>query len=170
MRISLVAAVATNGVIGADGGLAWKISDDLKWFKRVTMGKPIIMGRKTFQSIGRPLPGRSNIVITRSLDFSADGVFIARSITAALTLACEFEAGEVCVIGGGEIYRQTIETADRIYLTRVDASVDGDTHFPEIEPGDWGEKRESVCEKNQRNEHACAFFILDRRTEKRRKC
>ena len=167
VRISLVVAVARNGVIGANGDLAWRISDDLKWFKSVTMGKPMVMGRKTFESIGKALPGRDNIVATRARDFRAERIFIARSVPEALELArgCAraAEADEVCVIGGGEIYGQTLERADRIYLTRVDAEPAGDAYFPPVDSRQWRESREGGCEKTPQNQHACEFFILDRR-------
>lgn len=172
-KLALVVAAARNGVIGAGGDLIWRISDDLKWFKSVTMGKPIIMGRKTFASIGKALPGRDNIVITRSADFAPDQTYVARSLEDALELGqnCAVAAGvgEICVIGGGEIYAQTIACADRIYLTRVDAKVDGDTFFPAIDSGDWVEKQAGSAEKNHHNEYACKFFILDRRERIRSK-
>lgn len=166
IRLSLAVAADRNGAIGAEGDLAWRISDDLKWFKANTLGKPVVMGRKTFQSIGRPLPGRDNIVITRMQDFSAPGAFVAHSIAEALRLAqtCAEKGGaeEVCVIGGAEIYAQTITEADRIYLTRVDAAVAGDVFFPEIDSRKWRETPSGGCEKNARNEFACEFVILDR--------
>lgn len=166
MRISLVAAVAENGVIGVGGDLAWRISDDLKWFKKVTMGKPVVMGRKTFRSIGKALPGRDNIVVTRAADFSASGVIVARDIGEALKRAaeCAKERGaeEICVIGGGEIYAQTLARAGRIYLTRVDAVVEGDVFFPKLDSAEWSETRESACAKSDRNQYACEFVILDR--------
>ena len=166
-RLSLVVAVAKNGVIGADGGLAWKISDDLKWFKSVTMGKPMIMGRKTFDSIGKALPGRDNIVVTRSTAFAAEGGFVTRSIESALKLAgaCAEvrEAEDICIIGGAEIYAQTIARARRIYLTRVDAEVEGDAFFPAIDSALWREEKVSNCEQNASNQYACEFFILDRK-------
>ena len=166
-RIAIVVAVARNGVIGADGDLAWRIPDDLKWFKSVTMGKPVIMGRKTFASIGKALPGRDNIVATRAPDFSAEGVFIVRSLEDGLTLGRAFAAArdveEACVIGGADLYAQTIAAADRIYLSRVDAQVDGDACFPALDSADWSETRHSACEKNDRNQFACEFFILDRK-------
>lgn len=167
-RLCQAVAVARNGVIGADGGLAWKISDDLKSFKAATIGKPIIMGRKTFESIGRPLPGRDNIVVTRAPSFSASGTFIARTIEGAIKLARGLAAAsgaeEVAIIGGAEIYAQTISRTQRIYLTRVDADVEGDVRFPEIDSRDWAEQLVGSCEKNDRNEHACQFFILDRKS------
>jgi dihydrofolate reductase len=165
--ISLVAAIAENGVIGADGALAWKISDDLKWFKKVTMGKPVVMGRKTFASIGAPLPGRDNIVLTRSDDFSAPGVLAAHDVEGALSMARDCavarDAGEICVIGGGEIYAAFLPRARRIYLTRVAARVAGDAYFPDIDPDDWIQTACGACDKNARNDFPCAFFILDRR-------
>ncbi len=169
MKLALVVAIAENRVIGADGGLAWRISDDLKWFKKVTLRKPIIMGRKTFESIGKPLPERDNIVVTRSHSFDPGGVFVVRNIEASLTLAkqCADERGaeEICVIGGGEIYAQTIDLADRIYLTRVDAQIKGDTYFPEFDADGWLESPQGACVKNDRNSHSCRFFILNRRAE-----
>lgn len=167
MKLALVVAVAENGVIGAGGELAWRISDDLKWFKNVTLGKPIVMGRKTFASIGRALPGRDNIVITRADDFAAEGALVARSIDDALTLAseCAARAGaeEVCVIGGGEIYAQTLARADRIYLTRVAATLGGDVFFSGIDSAEWTESLAGGAEKGPKNDFACQFFILDRR-------
>jgi len=167
IKTTLVAAVAENGVIGANGGLAWKISDDLKWFRKATMGKPIIMGRKTFESIGRALPGRDNIVATRSITFDPGGVFIVGAIGEALRLAraCALKsgAGEICIIGGGEIYAQTIDLADRIYLTRIDAKLEGDVYFPPLDWRAWTETPEGGCRRNERNSHDCRFFILDRR-------
>ena len=167
VRVSQAVAVARNGVIGADGGLAWRISDDLKQFKAVTIGKPIIMGRRTFESIGKPLPGRDNIVLTRSINFSAQGVFIARTIDGALrlarALAVERGADEISIIGGAEIYAQTLARTRRIYLTRVDADVEGDVRFPEIDSRHWEETRVGGCEKTDKNEYACEFFILDRK-------
>lgn len=167
VRTALIVAVDRNNAIGADGDLAWRISDDLKWFKKVSMGKPVAMGRKTYDSIGRPLPGRDNIVITRKTGFSAPGAFVAGDIGAALKLArhCAIRAGaeEICIIGGAEIYAQTVGQADRIYLTRVDAAVDGDVFFPSLDSREWDEQAAGNCEKNARNEFDCKFVILDRR-------
>ncbi|MEM8770575.1 MAG: dihydrofolate reductase [Pseudomonadota bacterium] len=167
MRLALVVAVAKNGVIGANGTLAWRIRDDMKWFKSVTNNKPMIMGRKTFDSIGKPLPGRDSIVLTRNPSFCEAGVFITRSVRGALRLGAELastrDEEEVCVIGGGDIYAQTIIRADRIYLTRVDADVEGDVLFPPLDSRQWTQERRSECEKNDRNEFACEFFILERR-------
>ncbi len=138
-----VVAVALNGVIGADEDMPWHLPSDLKRFKQITMGKPIVMGRKTFESIGRPLPGRPNIVITRSDTFSAEGVQVFGSIDDALKrageLAAELSADEICIIGGGEIYRQTLARTTRIYLTRVMAELAGDTTYPDLDETEWKE-------------------------------
>jgi dihydrofolate reductase len=166
VRLSIIVATAENGVIGGDGKLLWRIRDDLAWFKKHTMGKPMIMGRKTFDSIGKPLPGRDSIILTRDPAFQAPGGFIVRSLRGAMSLAedCAAARGaeEACVIGGGEIYAQTIERAERIYLTRVHAEIPGDTVFPPIDSRQWDARPAGGCEKNAQNEHACEFFILDR--------
>lgn len=166
MRIALVVAVARNGVIGRAGGLAWKISDDLKHFREVTLGKPVIMGRKTFDSIGRPLPQRINIVVTRRAE-PINGALIAPSIEEAVRLgadaAAQLNAEEICVIGGAEIYAQTLPLATRLYLTEVEAEIDGDAYFPEIAPALWSRQAIGRAERSSRNEHSAAFFVLDRR-------
>ena len=167
MRIALVVAVADNGVIGRDGALPWRIADDMKWFRRVTMGKPVVMGRKTFDSIGRALPGRANIVVTRDPSWRAEGVEAATSLEAALALALAAAAragvDEICVIGGGDLYRQTIDRADRIYLTRVHARPAGDALFPELDLEGWTQKAEGAAAAGERNAHSCTFVILERR-------
>jgi len=140
MTITLVAAVARNGTIGADGGLPWRLPADLKRFKALTMGHPMIMGRKTYDSIGRALPGRRTIVVTRDPAWSAPDIETAPSVAAALAAAGDGDAagdGEIMVVGGGEIYTQTIDLADRLEITHVDIDVAGDTQFPEIDPGRW---------------------------------
>ena len=166
MRIALVVAMAENRVIGADGGLPWRLSSDLKYFKQVTMGKPIVMGRKTFASIGRPLPGRDNIVITRSAGFEADGVRVAGDVASALslahTLAKEKGANEICIIGGGEIYRQTLPMADRVYLTEVHMTVEGDTVFPDLDPSDWREVSREAHEAGEKDSADFSLVVLDR--------
>lgn len=143
IKIAHVVAVALNGVIGTGGELPWRLPSDLKRFKQITMGKPILMGRKTFESIGRVLPGRPNIIVSRSLQTAPDDVILTRSVDEALdrafVLAGELSVGEVCVIGGGEIYRQTLARTDRIYLTRVNADAVGDTTYPELASQEWQE-------------------------------
>jgi dihydrofolate reductase len=133
--ISIIVAVSANNVIGDEGGLPWELPEDLRRFKQVTMGKPIIMGRETYDSIGRALPGRKNIVLTRQEDFTAKDCEIVTSIDAAIEAAGDAE--EIMIIGGGEIYRQFLPMADRIYLTRVQGEVEGDTRFPELDMEEW---------------------------------
>lgn len=135
MSISLIVATSANNVIGVDGGLPWRLPEDLARFKAVTMGKPMIMGRATFESIGRALPGRRSIVLTRQADFAAEGCDVVPTIEAAIEAAGDAE--EIMVIGGGEIYRQFLPMADRIYLTRLQAEIDGDTRFPELDLDEW---------------------------------
>ncbi len=135
--ISLIVAVSKNGIIGNKGRLPWHLPADLKRFKQLTMGHPILMGRKTFESVGKPLPGRTNIVITRQPDFQACGATMVHSLKEALLL-CENEK-EVFVIGGAEIYRQALPFADRIYLTRINQDFKGDTVLFEIDPAVWKE-------------------------------
>ena len=155
MRLALIVAAAENGVIGRDNQLPWHLPEDLGYFKRVTMGKPIVMGRKTYESIGRPLPGRTNIVITRNPDWQAEGVRALPDMEAALALAEEIAlidgAEELMVIGGAEIYAAALPLADRIYLTRVHADVDGDAWLPEIDWSQWqelGRERHSASDSN----------------------
>lgn len=142
-KIVLVVAIAENGAIGMDGGLPWKLSSDMAFFKQHTMGKPIIMGRKTFQSIGRPLPGRTNIVVSRQTGYQPDGVIVVNSLEAALdhgrTIALADKVDEVAVIGGAQIYAQAMDVADRLYVTHVRAAPEGDTFFGEIDRAVWTE-------------------------------
>jgi dihydrofolate reductase len=137
MRISIIVAVSSNQVIGKDGRLLWHLPNDLKFFKNTTWGMPILMGRKTFASIGKPLPGRTNIVLSRNPQFESAGIQHALNWTDALTLAKNTDARELFVIGGGEIYQIALPQAHRIYLTRIKAEADGDTFFPEIKAPEW---------------------------------
>ena len=164
MKVSLIVAVSRNGVIGIDNQLPWHLPEDLKYFKSVTMGKPIIMGRKTFDSIGRPLPGRTNIVITRDSSWQAEGVEVAQTLPQAMTLgqlACA-QAGvdEAMVIGGEQIYRMTLPAADRLYLTEVQAEVEGDAFFPEFDAKDWHQVSEQLPEVT--DTHPYRFVVLER--------
>jgi dihydrofolate reductase len=139
--VSIIVAVASNGVIGRDGGMPWQLSTDLKRFKSLTMGKPIVMGRKTYEAIGKALPGRVNIVLTRDRLFEAPGTIVANDIREALriarTRAREAGADELFVIGGGEIYEMALPFTDRLHVTHVEAVPDGDTRFPPIDPDNW---------------------------------
>lgn len=137
-RVTLIAAVARNGVIGAEGGMPWHLPEDFAFFKRTTMGHPLVMGRATFDSIGRPLPGRRSIVVTRTRNWRHDGVEVAGSMPLALDLASSGRGGdEVFVIGGGQIYRLALPLADRLLITEVDLEPEGDATFPRIDPTEW---------------------------------
>lgn len=137
MGICLIVAMAKNRVIGGGNKMLWQLPGDFAYFKKITMGKPIIMGRKTFESIGRPLPGRTNIVVTRNTDWQADGVVAVDSISQALHTAESQNTDDIMVIGGGDIYAQTLHMADVLYITEVDMESDGDTVFPKIDPDLW---------------------------------
>ena len=139
MRISLIVAMSENRVIGRDNDLPWHLSDDLKRFKALTMGKPILMGRKTYFSIGKPLPGRTNVVITRDRTLSIDGVTVVYGLDEAIEAAADEGAAECMIIGGAQIYDQSLALVDRIYLTEVHDTVDGDAFFPVLVPSDWRE-------------------------------
>ena len=158
--ISLIVAASANNVIGAQGELPWRLSDDLRRFKEVTMGKPIVMGRKTWDSIGRPLPGRQNIVITRQDDFAAKGCDVVGSVDEALSAAGD--AAEVMIIGGSQVYALFLPRADRLYLTRVHAEIDGDAFFPEIGETEWRLVSQEHHAADDRNEHAFSFQRFDR--------
>ena len=147
-KITIIAAMARNRAIGLDGNMPWHLPGELKHFKQTTMGKPIIMGRKTWESIGRALPGRQNIVITRSPDYRASGCLVVNSLEEAFEQAL---GEEVMVIGGGQLYRQALALADRMILTRVDCEPDADTWFPQWDSGDWqeiGRRSQGVDENN----------------------
>ena len=159
MTLSLVVAMAKNRVIGRDNALPWRLPADLKHFRRVTMGKPIVMGRKTFDSIGRPLDGRENVVITRNPDFHPPGVVVAGSVAEALTSAGD---GEVMVIGGANIFEQTLEQANRIYLTQIDEHFDGDTLFPELNTDEWREAERTDVKPGIDAEFGYSFVTLER--------
>jgi len=168
MKISLIVAVAENGVIGRDGGLPWRLSSDLKTFRRLTMGKPIIMGRRTFQSIGKPLDGRDNIIVTRDRSFSAPGVHVALTIPDAIALgrqlATQRGVDEVVIIGGAEIFRATLAEADRIYLTLVRGSPAGDTHLEAFDPAIWAETAREPMVQGQGDQYPADFLVLDRKS------
>lgn len=139
-KISVIAAVAKNGVIGADNKLPWNIPEDLRRFKKLTFGNPVIMGRKTFDSIGKPLPGRRNIVISRNADLQIDGCEIADSLEAAIKIAQKENTDEIFVIGGAQIYAQAMQFARRLYLTEIDKDVKGDAFFPQFSLSEWRER------------------------------
>lgn len=158
--ISLIVAASTNNVIGAQGELPWHLSSDLKRFKALTMGKPIVMGRLTFESIGRPLPGRQNIVITRQADYEADGCDVVQSIDAAI--AATGDAEEIMIIGGSHIYQEFLPRADRIYLTRVQAEIEGDVSLPDLAADEWVETSSKEQSADESNDYDVAFVTLER--------
>jgi len=161
MTVSIVVAASTNNVIGRDGGLPWHLPDALRHFKRITTGKPIIMGRKTFESIGRPLPDRHNIVMTRDPDYAAEGCDVVSSVAEAMDLAGD--ADEVMVIGGGQVYRDFLPRADRIYMTRVQAEVQGETRFPKIEGNTWRLVSAEHHAADERHEYDFEMMVFERR-------
>lgn len=141
MRIALIAALSRERVIGKDGALPWRLSADLKRFKALTLGHPVIMGRKTFESIGRPLPGRTNVVVTRNRSFAAAGCVVAHSVADAIERARQSPgADEAFVIGGEEVFREALPLAQRMFLTEVDGAYAGDAFFPEFDRGEWRER------------------------------
>jgi dihydrofolate reductase len=137
MKISLIVATSTNNAIGKNNQLLWHLPNDLKFFKNTTWGMPVIMGRKTFESVNKPLPGRINIVITRQEDWKVDNVIVAKDLDDAILKAKETNCKEVYIIGGGEIYEQSFKKANKIYLTRVHTTIDADTFFPAMDDNEW---------------------------------
>jgi dihydrofolate reductase len=160
MRIALIVAMAENRVIGRNNQLPWRIPADLRHFKALTLGKPVIMGRKTYESIGRPLPGRDNIVISADSGYQAEGCQVVHSVEQALEAAGSCE--EAMIIGGANLYRQTLENADRLYLTLVKAEPEGDTWFPEIELQQWREIERQAHTADESNEYDYDFVVLER--------
>jgi len=158
--ISLIVAASTNNVIGAQGELPWRLSSDLKRFKAITMGKPIVMGRLTYESIGRALPGRQNIVITRQAEFKAEGCDVVQSIDAAIAAAGDAE--EIVIIGGSHIYQEFLPRADRIYLTRVQADVEGDTYLPDLAADEWRESSREEYDADESNDFDVVCTNLER--------
>jgi dihydrofolate reductase len=167
IQLAVIVAAAENGVIGRNNTLPWHLSEDLRYFKKVTLGKPIVMGRKTFESIGRPLPGRTNIVITRNPDFQAAGVRVVASIDDALRLARDIAAAdgvrEVVVIGGAEIYKAAIPRADRLYVTEVHAKVEGDAVLPQIDWQHWRETGRERFPAQDPNPYDYSFVVYEQR-------
>lgn len=163
MIISLLVAMDEKRGIGKDGKLPWRLSSDLKRFRELTMGHHLIVGRKTFEAIGKPLPGRQTIVVTHNPSYTFEGCLIAGSVEAALALAESRGENEAFVIGGADIYAQALAVADRVYLTEVHADVDADTFFPEFDRSNWIEKECSFQPADEKNQHACTFRWLERK-------
>ena len=160
--ISLIAAVAKNNVIGRNGQIPWRLPEDMKFFKETTLGKPIIMGRRTWESIGKPLPERTNIVITSNASFNEPGVTTASRFEDALTQAQALAPDEIVVIGGAGVYRLALPIAGRFYLTEVDGEVEGDTYFPTFDRSFWREVERRHVPKLGKATHACTIITLDR--------
>ncbi|QFI53483.1 type 3 dihydrofolate reductase [Aeromonas simiae] len=160
MKIAMIAAMARDRVIGRDNAMPWHLPADLAHFKQVTMGKPILMGRRTFESIGRPLPGRRNLVISSNPSYAPAGVEVVDSIEAAF--AALAGSPEVMVIGGGRLYGQLLELADTLYLTHIELTVEGDTRFPDYHQLSWRQVAEEAHQPDERNPYAYRFETLER--------
>lgn len=155
-RINLIAALASNSTIGRDGQIPWHIPGELAYFKRITLGHPIVMGRRTWESIGRPLPGRRNVVVTRTIT-AVPGIEVVGSFAKALTLLTD--ADEVFVIGGARLYAETLPQASRLFLTEIEADIEGDTYFPPFDRSEWREtRRDSVAEADGQPAHSYVVY------------
>ncbi|WP_439881920.1 dihydrofolate reductase [Pontibacter sp. MBLB2868] len=159
--VSIVVATAENNVIGKDNQLIWHLPADLKHFKQLTMGHPILMGRKTFESIGKPLPGRTSFVITRQEDYQAEGCIVVHSVKEAIEQASQLDES-VCIIGGAEIYRQALPMVDTIELTKIHHTFDGDTFFPEIKEQEWKVVAKEDHEPDEKNKYSYSYLTLKR--------
>jgi len=164
--ISLIVAIAQNGVIGARNQLPWHLPDDLRHFRAITTGHTVIAGRKNYQSIGRPLPNRRNIVVSRQRGFEAPGCLVAHSLEEALAMVAT--ESEVFVIGGAELYAQALPLATRLYLTEIHATVPGDTTFPPFERDEWDERTREDHPADERHAHAFSFVLLERKRKPQR--
>ena len=166
VTIAMIAGVARNGVIGANGGIPWRIPSDMAFFKRTTMGKPIIMGRKQYESVGRPLPGRTNLVVSRQPGYQPDGVIVINDLAAAIehgrTIAAADGVDEAVVIGGGEIYAAAMPFAGRLYISHIDLAPIGDVVFPTIDPVEWKVVSEPVVDPSPKDEAGFRVRIYER--------
>jgi len=162
--LSLIVATANNNIIGKDNMMPWHLPADLAYFKKMTLGKPIVMGRKTFESIGRPLPGRRNIVISRDENYCAEGIDTVTSVEEALDLVTGVD--EIMVIGGGAIYQHCLASAERLYVTHIKASIDGDTQFPAYDDGSWQKVKSEFCHKDDKNKYDLDFCVYQRKSSK----
>jgi dihydrofolate reductase len=162
MIISLIVAAAKNNVIGKDNKLPWCLPNDMKYFKNVTWGMPVVMGRKTFEALGKPLKGRKNIVITRKQDWNVEGTIRVESLEDAMFLVQQMDVKEMMVIGGGEVFRLAFERTKRIYITRVDAEPEGDAYFPEIDPAVWKLVSRKDHNADEHHQFAYSFQVWER--------
>ena len=160
--IAIIVAVAENNVIGKDNQLIWHLPADLRHFKQKTMGHPMIMGRKTFEAIGKPLPGRTTIIVTRQTDFKVEGCLVVHSVEEAIAKGKELDE-QISVVGGAEIYKQALPFVDTIYLTRVHHTFEGDTYFPELQDEDWEQVSEEYHEPDEKNNYSYTFLELRRK-------
>ena len=161
--LCLVVAASTNNVIGKDNQLLWRLPNDMKFFKNTTWGMPVIMGRKTYESLGKPLAGRTNIIITRKKDWQPEGVIVTDSLEKSLTAAAATDAREVFIIGGGEIYEQTLPLAQKVYLTRVHTIVEGDTYFPVLKESEWELFSQLDFTTDEKHAYAYSFQVWNRK-------
>jgi dihydrofolate reductase len=166
VRLAMIAGVAENGVIGSGNRIPWRISSDMAFFKRMTMGKPIVMGRKQYESVGRPLPGRTNLVVSRQVGYQPDGVIVISSLDAAidhaLSIAAADGADEAMIIGGGEIYAQAMRRAERLYISHIALRPEGDVRFPPIDPSIWREVEAPAVEVSPKDEATYRIAVYDR--------
>ncbi len=165
--LSIIAAVAQNGVIGAGGGMPWRLSTDMRRFRDITTGKPVIMGRKTWQGLKGPLKDRTNIVVTRDPALHAEGALVAPSLPAAVAAARQAAGGEIIIMGGGEIYAAALPLADRLYITHVHAAPPGDTLFPTIDPAEWQPVSRQAVPAGDKDSAASDFVVYERRAARR---
>ena len=163
MIISFIVAASENNVIGKDNKLPWCLPSDMRYFKNITWAMPVVMGRKTFESLGKPLKGRNNIVITRKTDWKPEGVEIVHSIDLAIIAATKMDAKEIFIIGGAEIFQSALPSADRIYLTRIHENFDGDAFFPELKQEEWKLVSSRDCEADEKNAQAHSFQVWERK-------
>jgi len=163
MIISLIVAASTNNAIGKEGQLLWSLPNDMKFFKNTTWGTTVVMGRKTYESVDKPLPGRVNIVITRQENWSRENVVVVKDLTEALQKAKETNCKEIFIIGGGEIYKQSMKLANRIYMTRVHAVLEGDTFFPEIDEKIWEIKQQLDFSVDEKHQYDYSFQVWEKK-------
>ncbi|MBD1398724.1 dihydrofolate reductase [Pontibacter sp. JH31] len=161
--IAIVVAIAENNVIGKDNQLIWHLPADLRHFKQKTMGHPMIMGRKTFESIGKPLPGRTTIIVTRQKDYQVEGCIVVNSVEEAIAKGKELDSEQVNIVGGAEIYKQALPLVDTLYLTRVHHAFEGDTFFPELKEAEWQEVSSESHEPDEKNKYAYTFKRYSRK-------
>lgn len=166
MILSQVVAAADNNAIGKNNQLLWSLPNDTKFFKNTTWGMPVIMGRKTFESLGKPLAGRTNIVITRQHDWQPEGAFVVHDIKQAMGVAAETDAKEAFIIGGGEIYKETLPLTQRVYLTRVHATLDADAYFPPLNFADWDLLSQLDFTADEKHKYAYSFQVWQRKEGK----